>query len=77
MGAVSEPPLLFMRMTSMDNEKYNCKTCPYASYRDGNRVFCSVCMRSIMEQQRAEKKKQNSEGGVISGNHIKDHQSAK
>lgn len=29
--------------------KGNCRTCPYAEYRDEMRVFCSFCMRKVLK----------------------------
>ena len=31
------------------DKKYDCRICPYVSYRDDRRVFCGVCLRSILE----------------------------
>ena len=37
-------------MTVSDNEKkYDCMTCPYPRYREGNVIFCDVCIRRIID----------------------------
>lgn len=42
--------------------KSNCRTCPYAEYRDEMRVFCSFCMRKVLRMGgRADKKEANAD----------------
>ncbi len=51
-------------MTVSDNQKkYDCTTCPYPRYKDGSIIFCDVCIRKILDEQKAkkERKKQPSD----------------
>lgn len=49
-------------MTMSDNKKtYDCTTCPYPSYREGNIIFCNECIRKIMEEKK--EKKQGKDDG--------------
>lgn len=44
-------------MTVSDKKKiYDCTTCPYPRYKDGSIIFCDVCMRRILDEQKAKKK---------------------
>ena len=48
-------------MTMNDNKKeYDCMTCPYPRYRDGQVIFCDVCIRRIMDERND--KKQGKDG---------------
>ena len=50
-------------MTVSDKKRYDCTTCPYPRYKDGSVIFCDVCMRRILDEQKAKKK--SRDGGVI------------
>lgn len=45
----------------MSDKKYDCLTCPYPRYKDGHIIFCDVCIRRIMDEQ---KEKKNNESEV-------------
>ena len=46
-------------MTVSDKKKiYDCTTCPYPRYKDGSVIFCDVCIRKILDEQK--EKKENS-----------------
>ena len=32
-------------------------TCPYPRYKDGSVIFCDVCIRRILDEQKEEKKR--------------------
>ena len=51
-------PLPRSRKTAMtvSDKKYDCTTCPYPRYKDGSIIFCDVCMRRILDEQKAKKK---------------------
>jgi len=36
-------------------KKYDCRICHYAAYKDDRRVFCSFCMRLILERKPQER----------------------
>lgn len=42
-------------MTVSDKRKYDCTTCPYPRYKDGSLIFCDVCIRRILEEQKEKK----------------------
>ena len=44
-------------MTVSDKRKYDCTTCPYPRYKDGSVIFCDVCIRRILDEQKEEKKR--------------------
>ena len=44
-------------MTVSDKRKYDCKTCPYPRYKDGSVIFCDVCIRRILDEQKKKKHK--------------------
>ena len=44
-------------MTVSDKQKYDCTTCPYPRYKDGSVIFCDVCIRRILDEQKEEKKR--------------------
>ena len=44
-------------MTVSDKRKYDCTTCPYPRYKDGSVIFCDVCIRKILDEQKEEKKR--------------------
>lgn len=45
-------------MTVSDNQKkYDCMTCPYPRYKDGSVIFCDVCIRKILDEQKAKKER--------------------
>ena len=35
--------------------KFDCTTCPYPQYKDGSIIFCDVCIRKILDEQKAKK----------------------
>jgi hypothetical protein len=35
----------------MSDKKYDCRTCSYATYRDKQTIFCTVCMRKILDEK--------------------------
>ena len=39
-----------------DKKRYDCTSCPYPRYKDGSVIFCDVCMRRILDEQKAKKK---------------------
>ena len=43
-------------------KKYNCMTCPYPRYKEGSVIFCDVCIRKILDEQREKKQKRQEEG---------------
>jgi hypothetical protein len=51
-------------MTVSDNEKkYDCMTCPYPRYREGNVIFCDVCIRRIIDEQNEKKQRKDNNDG--------------
>ena len=47
-----------MVMTVSDKQKkYDCTTCPYPRYKDGSVIFCDVCIRKILDEQKAKKER--------------------
>lgn len=60
-------------MTVSDKQKYDCTTCPYPRYKDGSVIFCDVCIRRILDEQKEEKKQ---EGGFENGTQSKGNQGA-
>lgn len=44
-------------MTVSDKRKYDCTNCPYPRYKDGSVIFCDVCIRRILDEQKEEKKR--------------------
>ena len=47
-----------MVMTVSDKQrKYDCTTCPYPRYKDGSIIFCDVCIRKILDEQKAKKER--------------------
>ena len=53
-------------MTVSDKKKmYDCTTCPYPRYKDGSAIFCDVCIRKILDEQKEKKqRKENSNGNT-------------
>lgn len=49
------------------------RTCPYPRYKDGSVIFCDVCIRRILDEQKEEKKQ---EGGFENGTQSKGNQGA-
>ena len=47
-------------MTVSDKKAYDCKTCPYPRYKDGSVIFCDVCIRKMLDEQK-EKKEQKEQ----------------
>ena len=47
-------------MTVSDKKVYDCTTCPYPRYKDGSVIFCDVCIRKILDEQK-EKKEQKEQ----------------
>lgn len=52
-------PLPRSRETAMtvSDKKYDCTTCPYPRYKDGHIIFCDVCIRKILDEQREKKQR--------------------
>ena len=50
-------------MTVSDKIKYDFTTCPYPRYKDGAVIFCDVCIRKILDEQKEknERKEQQNE----------------
>ena len=44
-------------MTVSDKKKYDCTTCPYPRYKDRHIIFCDVCIRKILDEQREKKQR--------------------
>ena len=44
-------------MTVSDKMVYDCKTCPYPRYKDGSVIFCDVCIRKILDEQKEKKER--------------------
>lgn len=44
-----------------DRKMYDCKTCPYPRYREGNIIFCDVCMRRILDEKKNGKPSERSD----------------
>ena len=44
-------------MTVSDKKAYDCKTCPYPRYKDGSVIFCDVCIRKILDEQKEKKER--------------------
>lgn len=40
-----------------DKIKYDCTTCPYPRYKDGSVIFCDVCIRKILDEQKEKKER--------------------
>ena len=43
-------------MTMSDKMVYDCQTCPYPRYKDGSVIFCDVCIRKILDEQKEKKR---------------------
>lgn len=43
-------------------KKYDCRICPYVSYKDDVRVFCGVCLRQILERKKQSGKERAANG---------------
>lgn len=51
-------------MTVNDKKKmYDCMTCPYPRYKGGAVIFCDVCMRKILEEQKGKKQRKERQNG--------------
>lgn len=49
-------------MAATDSQKrYDCTACPYPRYKDRHIIFCDVCIRKILDEQK-EKKSKDREG---------------
>ncbi|MBS6096334.1 MAG: hypothetical protein KIC50_22405 [Enterocloster bolteae] len=44
-------------MTVSDKIKYDCTTCPYPRYKDRSVIFCDVCIRKILDEQKEKKER--------------------
>lgn len=42
---------------TVSDKKYDCTTCPYPRYKDGHIIFCDVCIRKILDEQREKKQR--------------------
>lgn len=64
-------------MTVSDKRKYDCTTCPYPRYKDGSVIFCDVCIRRILDEQKEEKHRNlERQGGLDDGTQSKGNQGA-
>lgn len=64
-------------MTVSDKRKYDCTTCPYPRYKDGAMIFCDVCIRRILDEQKKKKRSDlERQGGFENGTQSKGNQSA-
>ena len=50
-----------MTVSDKENKKYDCMTCPYPRYKCGHVIFCDVCIRKILDEQREKKQKRQKE----------------
>ena len=51
-------------MTVSDKKKiYDCTTCPYPRYKDGSIIFCDVCIRKILDEQKEKKQRKEQLDG--------------
>lgn len=44
-------------MTVSDKIKYDCTTCPYPRYKDRSVIFCDICIRKILDEQKEKKER--------------------
>lgn len=52
------------RLTVNDKKKvYDCMTCPYPRYKDGSIIFCDVCIRRILDEQKEKKQRKDNADG--------------
>ena len=42
---------------TMNDKKYDCTTCPYPRYKDRHIIFCDVCIRKILDEQKEKKRR--------------------
>ena len=40
-----------------------CTTCPYPRYKDGSVIFCDVCIRKILDEQKEKKQRKEQPDG--------------
>ena len=45
-----------MTVSDKEKKKYDCMTCPYPRYKCGHIIFCDVCMRKILDEQKEKKR---------------------
>ena len=45
---------------TVSDKKYDCTTCPYPRYKDGHIIFCDVCIRKILDEQREKKQRKTN-----------------
>lgn len=51
-------------MTMRDKKKnYDCMTCPYPRYKDGLIIFCDVCIRRVLDEQKENKQRKEETNG--------------
>ena len=44
-------------MNVSDKKKiYDCLKCPYPLYKDSNTIFCDVCIKKILDEQKEKSK---------------------
>jgi hypothetical protein len=48
---------------TMSDKQYDCKTCPYPRYKDGNIIFCDVCIRRILDEKKKKKEREENADG--------------
>lgn len=47
----------------VSDKKYDCTVCPYPRYKDRNIIFCDVCIKNILDEQREEKQRKDKKDG--------------
>ena len=52
-----------MTVSDKEKKKYDCMTCPYPRYKCGHIIFCDVCMRKILDEQREKKRRKEKPDG--------------
>lgn len=46
-----------------NEKKYDCTVCSYPRYKDGKIIFCDVCIKKILDEQREEKQRKDKKDG--------------
>ena len=48
-------------MNVSDKKKiYDCLKCPYPLYKDSNTIFCDVCIKKILDEQKGKKQRKDN-----------------
>ena len=50
-------------LMSGSKKKYDCTTCPYPRYKDRSVIFCDVCIRKILDEQKEKKERKEQPNG--------------